>query len=144
MPDARRKVREATRYVDGGDPYRKHGLMPEDDESIMDLVEMAQAIESMPVGWTITKGEPVSGSLDGHEDALYAFLDREGRTSISRGSMLNALAKEITKMRERDFYGKDWVAPWYKDYIGLTRLHRYPHRCPPSADAEELQAVVNE
>lgn len=92
-PEPRRQLREETRYTRSEDPWRQHAVMGADDETIADKVEMA---------------EECQGKLRRAECA-------------KANRMLLDLTKEITALREIDFYGQDSV-PAPEDYGDGTMI----------------------
>jgi hypothetical protein len=99
-PEERRQLREASRFAEWNDPWRKHGVMGTDDEAVMDKLEIAMEIQEESEKLRV-RGEP----------------------SKNRWSELTALTKEITEMRARIFYGDDVVLP--NRAISLNWRHVY-------------------
>jgi hypothetical protein len=100
-PEERRRAREASRFAEWSDPWRKHGVMGTDDEAAMDKLEIAMEIQEESEKLRV-RGEP----------------------SKKRWSELTALTKEITELRARQFYGDDAVASCSR-MIPLNWRHVY-------------------
>ena len=103
-PDARRQRREETAFAEYDDPWRKHGVMGTDDEEIMSKLDVAFAMEE-------------------ESDRLRKAGVRNYKV---RHSELNALTREITELRAKDFYGAASESALGKK-VTQNQRHKYLH-----------------
>ena len=129
-PDARRQRREETAFAEYDDPWRKHGVMGTDDEEIMSKLDVAFEIEE-------------------ESERLRKAGVRHYKI---RHSELNALTREITELRAKDFYGaasesalgKKFAQTWRHKYLhdrGVRRMVRVvPRDWMAEYEAEQAEA----